>query len=148
MTVTIITRWESAWFDFESGDVTEFNLWDQTYNAYLADRLIFVPIQMPLSTQEEYDTLDEALNVVDGVGTKVFLESGARAIEIGREPVYLNGFVHPKDVVYVFGNSSTDNSGWVGKDDMILSIDTPDDIGMFATTVLGIVLYDRRVKNQ
>ena len=141
--IIVITRWESGWFSFNQGQITEFSLWDQICKAYKVDRIIFIP-KLMRSTLEQYDRIEEALDRV--VGKKVFLERKNRAEEIGRKPIYLKDFHHPDDAVYIFGNSSTDNSRWAMDGDIILSIKTPSNVDMFGSTVLGIVLYDRQVK--
>ena len=144
MAVTVVARWDPGWFGFEYGLLTEYSVWEQVLISYGVDRRIFVPKLMVSSTLEQYNTLDEALANVSG--QKVFLEKAERAVEIGREPVFLKNFQHPKDAVYIFGNTPTDNSSWVEEDDVLLSIDIPYDGDMFGFTVVGIVLYDRSTK--
>jgi len=143
MTVTVIARWETGWFGFDRGLLTEYSIWEQAFISYGVDRAIFVPKLMN-STLEQHDTLEEALAQVSG--KKVFLEKPERAEKIGRNPVYLRDFQHPADAVYIFGNTSTDNSSWVRENDILLSVDIPYDGDMFGLTVVGIVLYDRRMK--
>jgi hypothetical protein len=142
--ITIITRRETGWFDYELGPVTEKNIWEQLCNAFGVNRLILVPT-FEKTTLEQYDTVREALTKVEGV--KVFLEIEKRAREIGREPIYLKDFKHPKNAVYIFGNSQTDNSRYVKKDDVLVSVETPNPQDPFGFNIACAVLYDRKVKD-
>lgn len=140
--INIIARWENTWFDYEYGKNADLQIWQLVCDSFKVDRMIFIP---KIVGGEEYDSIEEALAMVSGI--KVFLEMPQRAIEIDREPIYLRDFVHPENAVYIFGNTSTDNSRWVEEKDILLSIDTPKHLGMFGFSVLGIVLYDRRLKS-
>ena len=143
--ITIIARWESGWFGKEYGVFTEYSFWEQIFIGYAVDRAIFVPKGLPNHKPEQYKTLTEALKNVEG--RRVFLEKEYRAKEIGREPIFLREFVHPKDVVYIIGSSLTNNLKWVRKQDVVLSVDRINKRGdMFGMTMLGIVLHDRMVK--
>jgi hypothetical protein len=142
--VTLLARRETGYFDFENGYVTEKNIWDQICLAYKVDKMIYVP-KVDDTLIDQYNTIEEALAAVDGI--KVFVEKKNRIEEVGRTPVFLEKFQHPTDAVYIFGDTPTDNSDWITKNDLVLSIDTPHDAHMFGISVAPIILEDRRAKN-
>ena len=149
--IVVITRREEGWFwhepDCELGLNTEFSFWQQVFMSYDVDRFIFVPTTEDGNEHESYDSLEDALDQV--TGTHVFLEPPHRAVEIERDPIFLNDFQHPQDAVYIFGRTGWSNISLVGSEDIVLSVEQSNTEGdMFAMTMLAVVLHDRWVKEQ
>jgi len=144
--ITIIARWD-YWDRLpttEQGTYAEFTIWEQICLCYNVKKLIMVPRLMN-STLEQYDTFEEALE--HSQGKRVFLEKEQRAKVISRVPVFLENYIHPEDVTYVFGNTELDNSSWVREEDTLLSVRIPHNGDMYGVSIAPIVLNDRMEKS-
>ena len=139
--VTVIGMWESEWMDWER---TERRIWKQTIQAFEVDHWVMVPGETGKFTSPEmYDDMKTALAACPG--KKTFLVAPKSYPDA--KPLHL--YKHPKDAIYVFGNSVEHLLGFVTDKDDIIGLHTPVPSGMFGHTVLCSVLYDRMIgRNQ
>lgn len=94
--ITVIARWETG----QMSPLKEWKMWRQLKGAFGIDRFIFVPVQeyMKGNSFDQYDTMEEALDVADG--ERVFLEPG------GHNSV---NDIPQDNIVLVIGNTSLNN---------------------------------------
>src|SRR6056297_2519991 len=110
MTITVVGMWEKGWLD----PSVEHMMLRQLRGAYKFDRLIMIPKLLEGVSKrscEQYDTIEEALENVEG--TKVFLEPNGehRLSDIPGE-----------DIVYIMGNASRSNERYVTENDLSVRI--------------------------
>lgn len=126
--ITIIGYWEKDWLDPK----IEFFMMKQLKHAYKVDRMIMIPKLLSDRTSlDQYDTLEEALDTVDG--DLVYLEHTSDSL--------LQDFKHPENAVYIFGKVGVGHMNREGG--VKIRIDTPGKSCLFATNALAITLENR-----
>ena len=138
--VTVLGIWEDVWMESER---TERRLWKQTIQAFSVDVWGMTPINGgPFTSPVQEATLAELLAAHPG--HKTFLVPTFRTEELSAES--LADYAHPADAIYVFGNTSESLVEHIGPGDDVVTIQTPAPVDMFASAVVGAVLYDRLTK--
>ena len=137
--VTVIGIWEDTWMEAER---TERRLWKQTIQGFNVDRWIMAPSNGKVfSTPIQYDTIQEALDSVEGKKTFCVPPKTFNGID-------LLEYKHPQDGIYVIGSGAESLMGLVREGDDIVSVSTPSDTDLFGVCFVPIVLYDRLIKNK
>lgn len=85
-------------------------------------------------------TLEQIINKYPN-HKRVFVES-----KIHKQTESLYNYTHPKDAIYIFGNNNSGNTNYITLSDDVVHIELDKDIYPWAITILGIILYDRRIK--
>jgi hypothetical protein len=110
-------------------DVENF-IWKQLRHAFGAEVRLF----------DGSDTLMPALN--NEPGTRVFLFP--EATHAGET---LDGFMHPPDAVYIFGNAFDSLRSLRRATDPAVTVYTAKQVDVFACNIAAIVLHDRMRKS-
>ncbi len=133
--------------------VTIAGYWDLGYNSPLreAERWDFMV--------KDFDLTNWHMIPVSGIKTSVKLIEKATLEDIfalypGVQAVFmdesagttLENFVHPTDVIYVFGKSAYSPLGLMREGDVAIKINTPSVGGLWGDQAAVIVLYDRMLK--
>lgn len=114
----IIAFAEDGWF----GPRSDFALWDQLTRAF--------GVELQIVRRWDEAVVPE--------GSVVVLLDEAGETELAE-------YEHPRDAVYVFGNSGFDRFQVTGADEVV-RIETPEPIPMFGVTAAALVLADCRRK--
>lgn len=142
--IGLLFIWDEGWFHPNM----EITLWHDLAVAYNVDLLIMIPDMKRYNYQdiifEKYDDINEALNNHPDL-TFVFLEPKSIADQHGIPCESLSTFDHPKDALYIFGNSGVSNIGLVNLDrgDKVVYVPTLTDRQIWSIECASIVLYDR-----
>ena len=145
--IGLLFIWDEGWWHPNS----ELTLWHDLAVSYDADLLVMIPDLRRYNyddiTFEKYATVEEALNAHQDL-TFVFLEPKEIADANGVPCESLTTFDHPKDALYIFGNSGRSNIGLVDLDrgDKVVYVPTINQQQIWPTQVASIVLYDRAKK--
>ena len=135
--VTVIGLWEPVWMDSER---SERRLWKQTMQAFKVDQWIMTPSNGKVfSCPVQYDTIEEALNSVEGKKTFFVPSKTAKGIK-------LEDYKHPKNAIYVIGSAAENLKKYMTDDDDIVTLYTDGDTDLFGCCFIPIVLYDRFLK--
>lgn len=122
-------------------DRTERRLWKQTIQAFDVDIWSMSNVHGgPFTSPTQYPDLETMLSAHPG--PKTFLIPPGKV----DGTLDLASYNHPKNAIYVFGNTNQSMAGFVTEDDDAVAICTPKLSDMFAPAVLTTVLYDRMVK--
>jgi len=140
--ISIIAKWEHGWFDTK----VELAMWLQTMKAYGVKKLAMVPIRESTGRAEQFLSMQKAIDKYNGV-KKVFLEPIKNQVLTKHKFTSLSDYNHPKDCVYIFGNSGSGNAELAKTEDDIVYIPTPNDVDLFGLVAFGMVMYDRSVKS-
>ena len=146
MTVGLLFIWDRGWFVPQ----IEYNMWMDLAIAYNVDLVIMIP-DLKFSTKnsigfESYDSIENALSSHPEL-TKVFLEPKDIADNNNVPSESLTTFDHPKDALYIFGNSAVSNIGFVDvNNDKVVYVPTINQHQIWSIQVASIVLYDRSKK--
>ncbi|RLI53793.1 MAG: hypothetical protein DRP09_14805 [Candidatus Thorarchaeota archaeon] len=139
--IIVVGKWEKGWMEPR----VEINQWLQTMKAYKVDKLIMCSIKNVRGDLEEYNDIGECLNAYEDI-QKVFLEPIKNNKIISNRFIPLTEFNHPKDCMYVFGNSASGNSNYINKNDTVVYIPTLVNADLWGIVAFGIIMYDRLVK--
>ena len=118
--VKVIACRDHGWIDRK----TDFQQWNHVCRAYGAF--------LELVEEPQEGIIPEGHTVV------VLEEQGTTNLE---------DFDHPKDAVYVFGRSGLNGIQEMIDYDASVKIKTVDDVCLFGISAVGIVLYDRMMKD-
>ena len=133
--IVFATIWEQGWLEPR----LEHYFW-RDLAPLGVDKIVAVPDIY--ETVEGYENLDALLAEYSSF-KKVFVESGEHA---QRQSIY--DYVHPTgDVLYIFGNSFSDNLSKVTEADDVLWVPvTEADNTPWTISIAGIILYDINYK--
>jgi len=132
--IIIIAKNEKGWLD----EKTDFFQWEHlAVHAYKVDKVHLV--------HSISEVIDEYPNL-----KRVFLEPPANTNLIENSLLELKDYDHPKNCIYIFGNSSSNNIRLIRPQDDIVTIHTPNPkaTAIFGVCIAAIVLYDRERKKQ
>ena len=148
MTVGLLFIWDEGWFHPNM----EVTLWHDLALAYSVDLLIMIPDLKRYNYQDinfvKYDDVETALDNHSDL-TFVFLEPKNIADSANVPSESLSSFDHPKDALYIFGNSGRNNIGLYdqSRGDKVVYVPTiKQDQQIWSIEVASIVLYDRAKK--
>jgi hypothetical protein len=131
----IAGMWELGW----NTPIKEIDLWEMILGEFEIDQFYMTPISGILNkyvTEREHlrEIIDENKNI-----TKVFVDI------TGEEE--LQNFIHPKNVLYIFGKVGPSAIAYKQKGDKSLRVNTPTMKSMlWPHQVCSIILYDRYIK--
>ena len=137
MAVKVAGMWELGW----SAPITEFDLWDMVIRDFCVDEFYMSPVSGILKQVTEVPDITDAIAANPNLAV-VFVDEHA--------DTPLKDFVHPKDVLYVFGKANC--SAFLSmkrEDDLAVCIETNSgSVGLlWPHQAASIVLYDRLVKS-
>lgn len=133
MTCTVVGLWDDMWML----ERAERRVWRQTIEPFKVDEWIMVPDKGTTTHRPtQVNTIEEALDQT--VGTRIFLTHPSTF-----EGLDLMTFQHPKDAVYIFGNTANSLASHMREQDLAVSIYTPSRGDMFGHVVLPVVLFSR-----
>jgi len=152
MTVGLLFIWDRGW----SHPDYELNMWLDIATAFDVDFVAMVPNLKYGERSEkpylyQYDSVEGALDDIKSKYeniTFVFLEPKSIADANNVPCESLTTFDHPKDALYIFGNSSRSNIGLVNIDrgDKVVYVPTIVEHQIWSIQVVAVVLYDRAKK--
>ncbi len=132
--VKVLGCWELGW----STPIMEFDLWHFPLRDFEVDELIMTPISGISQKVTEYATIEDAINANKNL-TPVFLDEDGE--------VELDVFIHPVDVLYIFGKASYSPFSARAKQGQSVKIETAQGKGMlWPHQAASIVLRDRHMK--
>ncbi len=131
--------WEHGW----NVPIIEINQWELLLREFGVTHLYMIPVAgllpYPKVNLTEKNSIKEVIEENREL-TCVFVDE--------RGETDLRDFVHPQDVLYVFGAGNKDIFMYKGEKDLSVRIPTPRNKAlMFATEACAIVLYDRYLKS-
>jgi len=145
--IIVLARWERGWLDPR----VELNQWKDMIKAFNVDKFIMIPkTGIMRDTQvdfEEFDKVEDALEKYKNL-KRVFVEAPIDFQKHNIKYVPLRKYKHPKDAIYLFGKSGTDNIYLMKEGDDAVAIETPKTEVLWGVIACGIVLYDRVIKWQ
>lgn len=140
-TVKIASFWELSW----NAPIKEMQLWEFPMKEFQVDSLHMLPftgLERSNSYLTEYENFADLI-AANSDSTVVFVDEGATE--------GLSTFVHPENVLYVFGRTGfsplTVYENFDGEEHFSVSIETPQNTGLlWSHQAATMVLYDRMLK--
>ena len=136
MAVKVAGMWELGW----SAPITEYDLWEMMLRDFGVDEFYMSPVSGIQKQITEVPDITDAITANPTL-TVVFVDEHA--------DTPLKDFVHPKDVLYVFGKANCSVFlSMKREDDLAVRIETNSkSLGLlWPHQAAAIVLYDRLVK--
>lgn len=125
--ITVIGIWEPTWFEYAK---TERRVWKQTIDSFNVDVWCMYVDPEEMERDEKPWTFLVAPRSCD------------------ENAIPLTEFEHPKDAVYVFGNTPNHLKRYIREGDQVVTIPVPNpNASMFGHCALPVVLYDRMIKS-
>jgi hypothetical protein len=133
--IKLAGMWEMGW----DTPIREIDLWEMVIHEFEIDELFMSPVSGILSKfVTERKTIKGILEENNDV-KKVFID-----IEGDTE---LQDFIHPENVLYIFGKNGTSPMVYKEKGDLSLHIQTPAEKSLlWPHQVASMILYDRMIK--
>jgi len=135
--IKIAGMWERTW----NAPLMEINVWELLVREFLVDQFYMVPVSGILNQYlTERQTMQEVLEENRDLNIIFLHEKGS---------VRLKDFIHPENVLYIFGKSGVNLTPLLKRGiDISLKVETPRDSGLMqGIHTASIILYDRFKKS-